>query len=188
MRAKSGCYGELCATGCTIHRISLRHELYMIKHQSVQPNDRWLVHVERSVRMRAGGMLIAGVVATAMILLWHPVSWLPECPFHRATGLYCPGCGSVRATHHILNGRFELGIKHNLMLLLLGVPLAVWFWSEQIVMVTIGRRFRPLFGKPMVAWVALSALLGFAVVRNLPGEAFDVLRPPEESTAQTMTP
>lgn len=33
-------------------------------------------------------------------------SLLPECMFHRVTGLYCPGCGGTRAVLAFLRGNF----------------------------------------------------------------------------------
>ena len=37
----------------------------------------------------------------------------PICAFHRATGLHCPGCGGLRATHHLTNGRLQEAFRNH---------------------------------------------------------------------------
>ena len=39
--------------------------------------------------------------------------FFPRCPFHLLTGLYCPGCGSQRAIHHLLNGEVLKAVSYN---------------------------------------------------------------------------
>ena len=68
-----------------------------------------------SLRNRKGSVLpvvisvAAAIVLTAAIFLYSEfdpagsVFW-PKCPFHLLTGLECPGCGSQRAVHSLLNG------------------------------------------------------------------------------------
>ncbi|MEM7394570.1 MAG: DUF2752 domain-containing protein, partial [Verrucomicrobiota bacterium] len=52
--------------------------------------------------------LIGLPLATGLgfLFLFNPakVSWIPQCPWFFLSGFYCPGCGSVRATHHLLHG------------------------------------------------------------------------------------
>ena len=49
----------------------------------------------------AGGLLLVGLVNPS------DGSVLPACPTWRYLGLHCPGCGSTRATHWLLNGSVE---------------------------------------------------------------------------------
>lgn len=115
-------------------------------------------------------------------MLYNPTgmpSWF-HCPFHRATGLYCPGCGSTRATHHLLNADVLASLRYHPLLLPIGVPAAVALILTSLR--TLGMRLPelPAPGRGF-AWTAMTiaiALLVFWVLRNVPFAAFELLRPP----------
>jgi hypothetical protein len=48
------------------------------------------------------------LAGAAAFFLWsvHPEEsgLIPRCLFLQGTGLYCPGCGSLRAIHYLLQG------------------------------------------------------------------------------------
>ncbi|MEW5722540.1 MAG: DUF2752 domain-containing protein, partial [Thermodesulfobacteriota bacterium] len=48
----------------------------------------------------------AGLAGATWLYLVNPaVSALyPPCPFHALTGLYCPGCGTLRGLNQLLHG------------------------------------------------------------------------------------
>ncbi|MEJ2068687.1 MAG: DUF2752 domain-containing protein, partial [Deltaproteobacteria bacterium] len=56
------------------------------------------------------GIVAAVVLISGIVILYFfkpgqsPI--YPPCPFHLITGLYCPGCGSLRALHALFHGRF----------------------------------------------------------------------------------
>ncbi|MGH8970052.1 MAG: DUF2752 domain-containing protein [Actinomycetes bacterium] len=116
-------------------------------------------------------VLGAGSVAAALGYLAlvdpHQAGRYPVCPFHALTGLWCPGCGGLRATHDLLHGDIAAAVGQN-ALLVLGVPVLalLWWW-----------RWRPAAGRsaadrqpqavPATLVLAVIAL-SFAVVRNLP--------------------
>jgi hypothetical protein len=99
----------------------------------------------------------------------------PVCFFHQATGLLCPGCGALRATHQLLHGHFAAAFRFNPMLVV-SLPLLLWFGAKYALQqarsqpVTIGVR-------PLWLWPALGAVLVVGVLRNLPGSPFAILRP-----------
>jgi len=124
-------------------------------------------------------MLIGCFGLIIALALAHPSGWIPTCPTYRFMGFYCPGCGSMRATHLLLNGQFGLAWMHNPLMLLMGVPLAVGFIIEQLMIVSVGKRLLVLPRSAFLAWAALLVLLGFALARNLPGSLGESLRPPD---------
>ena len=59
------------------------------------------------MRRRVGPILIVvlliGIAITYKFLDPSVVPIFPRCPFRLLTGYLCPGCGSQRAIHHLLN-------------------------------------------------------------------------------------
>lgn len=59
------------------------------------------------MRRRVGliliGILLAGIAVVYKYLDPSVVPIFPRCPFRLLTGYLCPGCGSQRAIHHLLN-------------------------------------------------------------------------------------
>jgi hypothetical protein len=90
------------------------------------------------------------------------------CPMYAATGIYCPGCGGLRAVNDLTNGHIGAAFSSNVVftaLVPLGVfALALWAidrWRGKERHVDM-RRATP------VAYAFLAVLLVFTVVRNLP--------------------
>ena len=50
---------------------------------------------------------------------------VPLCPFHAATGLYCPLCGSLRGVGDLAHGHVMAALGSNL-LLVVTLPLLAW--------------------------------------------------------------
>jgi len=138
-----------------------------------------------SPRLR-GLAWIAGLGAVGVALLFlrqvDPATsrLYPGCVWKAWTGWDCPGCGGLRATHHLLHGRWLEAFRYNplyvLALPIMAVGLGRWLW----------RRWRigpvpPRIGATFpLAWffTALGIILSYGVVRNLPWPAFRWLATP----------
>lgn len=123
------------------------------------------------------GWLVAGVVAGlafATLLFFHRPQgqfFFPRCTFHTVTGLWCPGCGGLRATHELLHGHWFAALRCN-ALYVLGVPLALggWWWRRRT-----GRGF-DLSARH--GWILLAVIVLFTLLRNVPWPPFVWLAPP----------
>jgi hypothetical protein len=112
--------------------------------------------------------VVAGLAAAAVLFCFDPArcSFYPFCWFHRATGLLCPGCGSLRALHQLLHGHLAAAFQLN-PLLVVGLPVAILVAGRGIV-----RRFgsqpaaAPL--SPLMIWGLLVISIVFTVCRNVP--------------------
>ena len=124
------------------------------------------------------------VLLGVMALVWlrqagpEGAGFLPQCQFHRLTGLACPGCGMTRATHAALHGRFVEAFWFNpvgvLLLPILG-GVVVFFLPSWFR----GERDLPFFRmKSSTAWCFAAAVLGFWILRNVPAWPFTLLAPP----------
>lgn len=75
------------------------------------------------------------VTAAACVIYRHfdpeeHVLW-PKCIFHLLTGLECPGCGSQRAIHSLLNGEVIKAMHYNLLMVFL-LPYLFFFGLLQL--------------------------------------------------------
>jgi hypothetical protein len=121
-----------------------------------------------------GGAAVALLAVLALVDPARPGAY-PACPLFALTGLYCPGCGSVRALHRALHGDLAGAWAANKLLVLFALPLGAalvnegWRWA-------FGRELVDGFRLPRASVYALVAILvGFAVLRNIP--ALAVLAP-----------
>jgi len=113
----------------------------------------------------AGAALAAGVLF-AIDPARHAL--YPTCWFRATTGLLCPGCGGLRATHQLLHGHWAAAWALNPVAVLL-LPAYGWLLTHAVLRLT-GQRGLPMpVPRSTVLWLGLAALLLFTVVRNLPG-------------------
>lgn len=113
------------------------------------------------------------VIGTVALHLRDPNvsgSW-GYCPVRLATGLDCPGCGTLRAVHALTEGDLGAALSSNVATVAL-LPLAVLIWVGWTRRAWRGGG-APVLGSSraqLVTGLAVAAtLLAFGVVRNLPG-------------------
>lgn len=115
----------------------------------------------------------AGVGALSFALRdpFLPGAW-PACPFHAATGLWCPFCGSTRAVYALARGDLGLMLANN-PLLPLWALLAVWGWLWWLSKLSVIPVRLPAPTSTRASRAVLAAtLIVFWVGRNLPALAF----------------
>ncbi|MGW4798979.1 DUF2752 domain-containing protein [Nonomuraea sp. NPDC004297] len=95
----------------------------------------------------------------------------PTCPFLWLTGLYCPGCGSLRTIHALahLDPVAALGLNP---LAVAMIPLLVFWWGRWVVRAWQGRPRRTTLAHPAWLWAFIAIVMIYWVVRNLPFGAF----------------
>ncbi len=130
-------------------------------------------------------VVAAAVIGLSVFVLWllqrnDPMQARPfvVCPTWAWGGVYCPGCGATRATHHLLNGRWLPALHNNLALVWLGVPVLIWVLIRESLVAIRGVRV-DLDPPGWLTRTLIVGLFSFVVLRNLPLDAFDVIRPIE---------
>ncbi len=130
-----------------------------------------------ALALAAVGVAGAAVGATAR---WAAgprlLSLAPPCLFHRLTGLYCPGCGSMRAFYHLARGEPLAALGSN-PLLLVALPLLVLAVLEQRTTGAGRAGLRRIVYSPVIGWGFAAVTVVFAVLRNLPFGPFRWLAP-----------
>lgn len=105
---------------------------------------------------------LAALPVLAVLHQFNPAehAFYPRCQFHTLTGLDCPGCGGLRATHALLHGDLAAAWRLN-ALFVLALPvaaLALLGWMPT--------RLREWWRNWWLA-VLLVTSVAFTVVRNL---------------------
>jgi len=123
---------------------------------------------------RVIGPLGATLVAAAGVLVValvdpHEAGHYPTCPFLWLTGLYCPGCGSLRAVHDLahLDLAGAWGMNPALVLAVPYLLLTGLAWWRRSVTGAPRTRLAPAW----VLWTVLVAICVYWVARNVPAFA-----------------
>lgn len=124
-------------------------------------------------------LFILGVIIAALLALFvlNPAdgSFCPPCPFHTLTGLYCPGCGSLRALHQLLHGNLSEAFGFN-PLMVLSLPfLGYCLISPRVA--AVAKRTKAGFIPAFWIWSILVVIILFWILRNLPFYPFTLLAP-----------
>lgn len=120
----------------------------------------------------AAALVVASLLGLGGILFFFdPASagFYPPCLFRLATGLLCPGCGGLRATHALLHG--DLGAAWRLNPLFVASLPVVAFAAAVRIFPTLRSRLQalaPRLSRGALSGLAIAVVIGFWVVRNLP--------------------
>ncbi|GAA3813230.1 DUF2752 domain-containing protein [Streptomyces phyllanthi] len=121
----------------------------------------------RRVAVPAGVLAaVAGAFAYVGAVDPNEPGHYPVCPVLRLTGLYCPGCGGLRAAHAFVHGDLVTALTDNAVAVLGFAGFAV-VWTVWVVHAVRGRPVRIDPG-PVALWSLGAFVLLFTVVRNLP--------------------
>lgn len=110
-----------------------------------------------------------GVVVLLFYFLFDPLEyeWMPQCVFHKLTGLQCMGCGSQRMAHAFLHGDLAGAWNANAFVLCC-IPLMVF-----LVCVELSRKQYPGLYKKVhskVVIITISAMfVAWLIFRNIWG-------------------
>jgi len=127
-------------------------------------------------------LIIIGVLAflgmLALYVFYNPTDTnvFPKCPFYMVAGIYCPGCGSQRAAHQILNGNIIEGIRHNYMIALLAIVL-LYQGFLYVMNEHLGKNMINLLHKSKVTNSILVLVVLFWILRNINVFPFTELAP-----------
>ncbi|WP_290100216.1 DUF2752 domain-containing protein [uncultured Muribaculum sp.] len=126
------------------------------------------VDVRRRVIMVCAAAVIF-IVAAWFYFSFDPASThlFPKCLFLQVTGFKCPGCGSQRAVHAILNGDMVTAWRMNAFLVAAIPVIAVMLVAE--LMRTRNRAFYKSVNSRVVVLSVLFLIVMWWVLRNILG-------------------
>lgn len=115
-------------------------------------------------------LIVTGFILVYIYREFNPetILYFPKCPFLALTGLECPGCGSQRAIHHLLNLELIAAMRENALMV-----IAIPYIATGIALDSIKRpsekisSARQRFYGRYAMILSLVTILIFWVVRNL---------------------
>jgi hypothetical protein len=126
--------------------------------------------IQQPARLRNWPWALVGFgTMCAPILYWFDPAhfgFYPTCGLYRTTGLFCPGCGSLRAMHHLLHGHLLEALRFNALLVcslpFVSAAAGLWLlrkWHDQPFSLPL---------KPAWVWFGTIIVVVFTIARNLP--------------------
>lgn len=126
-----------------------------------------------SVSKKKSIIPLIGLLAVVFLILLYYIfdpalsRFFPSCPFHYLTGYDCPGCGSQRAIHHLLNFDIVKAFHQNPLFvisipyIILGLYLEYMNGKERLPQL-----YRVLFGRKAIFIILIIVIL-FWIGRNV---------------------
>ena len=130
-------------------------------------------------RVRDTTLFVGGLAFAVVLHVADPseATSFPICPFYAVTGMYCPGCGTLRCLHALLHADLGTALDYNLLTVLF-VPLLVVAWLS-VGFAGIRGRQPPLLWTAQ-RWSGWALGIGFGlfwILRNVPLEPFSWMAP-----------
>jgi len=136
------------------------------------------IRVQLRKRRVLAAMLLLGTAPIILLRVFDPATSgiFPPCPIRYLTGLYCPGCGSLRAMHALLHGELARAWAMNPLMIVM-LPFVTCGLVSAALLELRGNGLPEIMlpAKWIRAFCVVVVL--YAVARNLPLYPFDLLAP-----------
>lgn len=132
----------------------------------------------KNIKLKYYTILILGIALLILYYTINPstVNFLPKCPLYLTTGFYCPGCGSQRATHYLLNLNFIAVAKQN-VLYILGLLFIAYHFLIIAYNYIFKKNIYNYIYHPKTPIIVLIIVVIFWIIRNIPMVPFQILAP-----------
>jgi hypothetical protein len=130
-------------------------------------------------RLRNIALFFGGFALAVLLHVADPsgATPFPVCPFYAITGLYCPGCGTLRCLHSLLHADLRGAFGFNVVTVLL-TPMLVVAWLSVGIAGIGGRQPPRLWNAPRwTGWAIAVAVGSFWILRNVPLAPFSWMAP-----------
>jgi len=124
------------------------------------------------------GLFILGIGVAILFFFVNPsdVNFFPKCPLYVTTGIYCPGCGSQRATHQLL--QFNLfGVLQQNVLYFMGIFVLGYHGIISAINIYFKKNIYNYIYHPKTPIIILVIIIIYWVLRNIPYYPFTTLAP-----------
>lgn len=169
-------YAGPARTGAARHLDAFAHALRGISGAT----RRLPGNARRKAAFAVAGLAVAagGWGATSILARYDPAlfGFYPRCPLFVLTGLYCPGCGVLRASHQLLHGNLLGALDYN-PVFVVAAPILVYALLSMALERTTGATLPAPRISGRASWAVAALIIGFGVLRNLPYPPFTVLAP-----------
>ncbi|PHQ55327.1 MAG: hypothetical protein COC16_05420 [Lutibacter sp.] len=130
------------------------------------------------MKLKYIGLSVLGMALVLLYFFVNPseLDILPKCPLYVTTGIYCPGCGSQRATHHLLHFNFEEVLQQN-VLYFFGLLFIGYYLTITSLNFFLKKNIYNYVYHPKTPLIILIVILLFWIARNLPFYPFNCLAP-----------
>ena len=131
----------------------------------------------RNHRMLAAMFLLGGA-AIVLLRVFDPATSgvFPPCPVRYLTGLYCPGCGSLRAMHALLHGKLGRAWAMNPLMIVM-LPFIIYGLVSAALLELRGRGLPEVMLPANCIRAFCVVVVLYAVARNLSLYPFNLLAP-----------
>jgi len=124
----------------------------------------------RRTELAKGVLGVALMFAIPMFLRFAPAwaeQFYPVCIWNRLTGLYCPGCGTLRAFTALAHFDFGSAFSYNPFLFLLVLPITVYLCTIYIIRAISGRWVPSLLSSHKSVIPVAAIITGVWIFRNV---------------------
>ena len=130
------------------------------------------------MKLKHIGMLLLAIVIAFLYFFINPseVNIFPKCPLYVTTGIYCPGCGSQRATHQLLNFNI-IGVFQQNALFVFGLLIVVYHFVISGINYFFKKDLYNYIYHPKTPVILIIIAVLFWILRNLPYYPFNLLAP-----------
>jgi hypothetical protein len=126
-----------------------------------------------------GGAVLATILGLLFIREFNPSQYFgyyPRCVLFSTTGIYCPGCGCLRATYHLLHGRILEALRCNPLYIMSLPCLGYYLVKNGSDYLRHGHWPEPHISRKALIVLGVTVLV-FTVLRNIHAAPFWYLAP-----------
>lgn len=89
--------------------------------------------------------------------------FFPKCPIYSLTGYQCPGCGSQRSIHYLLNFKIFSALQQNFL-----VPFFILYIFLLMISKWLDLKFQAFLENQYMLYIILIIIITYLVLRNMP--------------------